>query len=454
MSSYSTSGLRQIERYVNRHKLNAKTVKTALKEVALFDKLQDKSKKKKGYSFEVPFRRLRTTDTFKTFLPWDSNTDYVGDDPASYPSTTYSRKDPTRNAVARMAFMHDNIRINEFEIDAVDDADEFTDYFDELGDEMVDNYKQGIANQLLRGAGDGQEGSSNGTASDMYGLYYQVRHSSFSGNTANDSANSHFGLNRHEFPNLVGRVFDAGQVNTVASDKTISIANCTCTNASTEITFSSTDLSTAAIGWMVTIKNSGGTILYQGYEYRVGYLTASSGQTKIQMTQIFRGTTASTYTVELTPFFRDDREGDADEWHVNKLYKVQSACLQGGRPDFGCLQSSGFYQFMAHLESKQQWWRGQDAQLAQKGYDNFYFGTSVMTIDDHEDAGTVSFYTSKFVQLYWHPKYGAPKIKKNSLRYDTSGRAIGSLVGDMIQVGQVVVLSPQNCGRVEGLPTY
>lgn len=461
MSRYSTAGdLRELERYVNRHKLTPKTVKNSLKEVAFLDKLQTKSKKKKGYTFEVSNRRLRTTDSFKSFLPWADATDFVGDDPnytagvaANFQSYTYTRKDPTRNMVIRMAFFHDEIRINEFEIDAADTVDEFTNLFGELADEMVDNWKQNLASQVLRGQGDGQEGTTNGSASDMYGLYNQVRHSSFSGNTANDTANVHFGLARHEFPHLVGRVFDASQVDTVSSTQLISIANCTCTNGSTQVTFSSTNLSTAAIGWMVRIK-SGSTVIASGYEYRVGFLTASTGQTTLQMTQIFRGTTASTYTVELFPFFRDDMEGDAGTWNVNKLYKVLTSCLTNGKPDYGCVNSSGFYKFMAHLEAKQQWWKGEDAQLKQRGYDNFYFGPCVMTIDEHEDAGTVGFYDSKYTQLYWHRKYGMPKIKRNSLRYDTSGRRIGSLVGDMIQVGQLVVLSPANCGRVTGLPEY
>lgn len=459
MAGYPTTGLAELERYINRQLLTPETIKTALKETAFFDMLNDEAKKKSGYTFEVSTRRLRTTDTAKSFLPWDTGNDYVGDDPATYPATTYSRKDPTRNMQVKMAFLHDNIRMNQFEIDALDTDAMFVDYFSELGGEMGDNFTQFLADQILRGEGDGYEGSTNGTASDMYGLYEQIIAQNMNTLTAYTESvvgsNTHFGLARHVFPHLVGRVFSANHVDAVAATSRITITNCTCTNGSTRVTFAATDFTGVPVdGWMVKISTAAGVVVASGYEYRVGFLTAAAGQTALNMTQIFRGTTAATYTVEIFPFFRDDQEGDAGGWHINKVYKVLASMVDGGKPNWASVNSAGFYQFLGHLESKQRWTRAEDADLATKGFENFKLGTCTVTIDEHEDSGRISFYNSKYTKLFWHSKYGMPKLKKNSLRQDPTGRGINSLIADLIMVGQVVCMSPKNCGALTDLPSY
>lgn len=459
MANHPTTGLGRLERYLNREVLTPETIKTALKETAFFMLMDEKSKKKGGYQFEVSVRKIRSSDTAKTFLPWDDTTDYVGNNAptTAYPTQTYTRKDPTRNMEVKMAFAHDNIRLDKFEIDALETGEEFVNYFDELSEEMSDNFMQFLANQMLRGAGDGREGSTNGTASDMYGLYKQVLPSNMSANTNLDEStlgnNTHFGLGRHLFPHLVGRVFDANHVETVAAPQKITISNCTLTNGFTHIGFSSTDLTGAAIGWMVKITDASNNVT-AGYEYRVGFLTAAPGQTKLQMTQIWRGSTASTYTVELVPFFRDDKEGDAGEWHIRKVYKTMASMVDGGKPNLAAVNSGGFYELQAHVEEHRRHITAVDTDLEDKGYENFKLSTCVVTIDEHEDSGRLSFYNTKYACMYWHKRYGKPKISKGSLRLDPTGRGINKLIGDMIMVGQPVVLSPKNCGALINLPTY
>lgn len=321
MANYTSAGIARVARYLNRQLLETDTVKTAYKEHPFLDDMMKKAKKNvAGFNFEVSTRRLRTTDTFKSFDPWADESDFVGDDPnytnevaANAQANTYTRKDPSRNLEVKMSFTHDEIRVNEIEMAMIDSPGKFVDYWDEQLGEMADNYAEHWANLILTGRGDGRKGTLNGVAAELYGLNYQVQAYQGTGGVINDDpTNTHFGLKRHEFPNLVGNLYDAGQVDVDGASVAVTVTSAQLDPGENLVdSFPAADFTNVRKGWMVEVWNAAQTtLLASGREFRVGAVTSAAGQTSFAMTQVWRQAQVTDAVVILRPPFLDVAEGE------------------------------------------------------------------------------------------------------------------------------------------------
>lgn len=459
MASYTGTPFAELSRFVNRILLEKDIVKTSLQATAWLDQMRKKSETKSGDMFEVAIRN-EGTSTAKTFVPGGGTSDFIGDDPyagaASGTGTaytgvnTYTQKDPTRNMQIRFAFCVDELRISEIVMEMSDSPAKLYEYLSSNLEYVNDNLVQLFAYQIINGAGNGLVGTLPGVSgtvdSDFYGLANQVRYFSGTpnGNSNNASDNLHFNLARHLFPALVGNVLDAGAVDDGAGTSFVTETGVTLTANSTRIQgMSGTPNYSDYLGWEIWYRPTGaGSYAELGRAYVLADAVDGTGTTTAQMSQIFRGTTG-TYDVQFRPSFRSDTQGDANQFHINKLnFGYLKACDGSDMPDFGRCNNRTFYGFLEHLTSLQRWTYAEDASLKSAGYMNFVFNAARMVIDNHEPNGQVTFSNSKYSKLYFQKNFANFQLGKNGLVRSTDGRRVRNLVGDVVIGGQVVDRSP------------
>jgi len=487
----------KLRRFINRILLDRDTLKTSFNATAFLDELYKKSSVKSGLFFESKVRR-ELSDTTKTFSPYDDATDFIGDSPylggasgtgtANTAVNTYTPKDAVRNMEVRWAFANDEIRFSQIYLTMLDSPGKFLDYFMENMDYIEDSMKVFIARQIQYGLGLGGI-PTNANETNFYGLYNQVR--SWAGDRTvttvqNDPANTHFGLLRHENPSFVGNVWPADAVYDPASAGaeirrlvagsivTSNITTLTYTNAGdgTQIDLASgrgtrLDLGAAATlpahnvhDWYADVTINDATSDFNGQTFRFIVGHGLAGERYVGLSSQFVETNAVPIAannvncdVVIFPKFTLAGEGDAGVFTANKVHKayfLDGAVDGSDFPDHIRVSAGRFYSFSQELQQLQRWY-GEDPHLLSKGFHNFYFNAAHVAIDNYEREDVVNGSNTKYCQLKFLKGYNKYSISKSGLRYDTSGRRIDSIVGDVVVGGQVCDRSPNRSFRIEGL---
>jgi hypothetical protein len=481
-ASSSTFNYQKLTRFINRILLEKLTLKTSLRATAFMDKLRQNARVRNGQRFELANRR-ELSGTTKTFSPYDDANDFVGDSPyAGGPGTynatqTYTQKDAVRQMEVRWAFIHDDIRFSNIYLTWQESEGKFMDYFVENMDYISDSLKVFMAEQLLFGAGRG------GGESDFYGLYNQIV--SWSGDRTagggrginDDPSNTHFGLKRHRFPNMVGNIWradivhdpasagaeirylDTSNVVQTAPSSALDFVGATYLNCQTEI--DTGGLLPAAydvheLYVYVTVNDGASSLDGQTFKRIIGVGTA--GNQYLQVAQVINDPTLAAGTginvdIQIRPKYEFADEGEAGVWTVNKVHKAYTHDgVMDGQDfiDFISVNSSRFYSFMTALQQLQRWY-GEDPYLLSEGYHNFMFNAARVVVDNYEDESTTRMSNSKHCSLYFLNGYDKFQLTRQGMRPDTSGRRIDSIVGDVVVGGQVVARSPNRDARMVGV---
>lgn len=485
----------KLTRFVDRILLERETLKTSLRATAFLDGLRDMATVKNGQRFELPVRR-ELSGTTKTFTPYDDLTDFVGDSPyvgaasgtgtANTAVNTYTQKDPIRNMEVRWAFIHDNIRFSNIFLTWQDSERKFLDYFVENIDYVGDSLKVFMANQLLFGTG---TGSGEG---DMYGIYNQV--ASYSGTKGvgltvnNDPSNTHFGLPRHLFPNMVGNIWrsdivhspngngiggtpgtdeiryvDATGAIVIAATAGYDFAASSLSNCGTRITLSAgipAGFDVDDLYADVTINDALNAPTLDGQTFRVIIGAGAATDTIIELSQIINdpasaAATAINVDVQIRPKYNFDIEGEAGTFTVDKVHKAYTSdgALDGNdHIDYISVGANRFYSFLTSLQQLQRWgYHGEDMNLLSKGFPNFTFNAAHVVVDNYELGDNVRLDNTRHCHLYFLDGYDRFRITGQGLHPDTSGRRIDSVVGDVVVGAQVVERSPNRAARITGL---
>ena len=489
-ASETASQYAKITRFVNRLLLDKLTLKTALRSTAYLDSLQKNVVRKNGQRFELPVRRA-LSGTTKMVSIYDNNTDFIGDSPYSTPGTntavnTFTEKDSVRNMEVQWAFMHDNIRFNKVHLQWAASEGKFMDYFVENMDYLKDSLEQFAAGQILDGTGRGTG------QTQMYGRYQQV--ASWSGDRAAnsgqgtnaDTTNTHFGLPRHQFPNMVGNVWRAdavhdangngegdgvdvvrylgssGQVLILASTA-LEFTGAVYQNNETDVDLAGADVLPLTLDcdeFYVWITVDDGTSALDGQTFKRVIGCGGAGAGGFQIAQVIHDTTLAdsadiTVDVVIRPKYNYDVEGEAGQFTVNKMHKAYTHDgAMDGRDyvDMLSINSNRFYSFMIALQQLQRWY-GEDPYLLSEGYHNFMFNAARTTIDNFEDEDAVRGDNTKHTKLYLLRGFDKFQLDEDGMYLDTTGRRIKSIVGDVLWAGQCVGRSPNRDIRVIGFDT-
>jgi len=482
----------KMTRFINRILLEKLTLKTALRATAHLDELRKNAKVRNGQRFELPVRR-RLSGTTKMVSIYDDTSDFVGDSPYATVTpptggginqvrTTYSEKDSVRNMEVQWAFMHDNIRFSRVHLQWAASEGKFMDYFAENMDYIADSLKVFAAQQINFGNGRGNAAANIGNSAEMYGIYNQV--TSWSGNRAansgrgidNDPNNVHFGILRHQFPNMVGNIWRADIVfdpaSTGAEIRYLDAAGVVQTGPVTDLDFTGvtylnchTDIDLGA-GTLPTAYDCDELYVYvmpttgslAGQSFKRIVACGGAGADGFQISQIIEDPTLDdgdpiTVNVAIRPKYEFATEGEAGVWTVNKIHKAYTHDgVMDGQDVINMISvnASRFYSFMVQLQQLQRWY-GEDPYLLSEGYQNFMFNAARVTVDNYERETDVRMSNTKHCQLYMLKGYDKFQLTEDGLYKDTSGRRVDSLVGDVLWGGQLVGRSPNRDARVTGI---
>lgn len=440
--------LSDLSAFVNDYLSEKKMVKTSLEATAFRKALYDGSKSQGGAEWKFPVRNSAGTNTAKMFRPTEA-TDYVGVTPGS---NNYQDVVPVVDATCSWAFLTGNLKYSEVQMQQYSTSEQqLSDYLGDRLEFVLDDMEQLYSNQLISGTGNGYAGtlpSVTGTvAQDMYGLQYQQRYYSgiTNANTNNEATNTHFGLARHLYPELVCNSFDA----TTGYGTTVTQLAKTLTNGNTEIPGLTSAAYAANKGWEIWFRPAGvGSYVRMGREYVVAD-TAAGAATTLQMSQVFRGVTGS-YDIQLVAPYNTTTHGAAGAFNLAKIEKAYARASNGNKrvTHIAC-NSETFVGFLNYLQGLKRWTKTEDSTLSKMGYENFKFNQATVIVDDHEVDGVLRGCNTSYTKL--RRLKGMSDFKKIKIRELPSETGILQYGGAAVVASQVECRSPRSEFVVSGI---
>lgn len=433
------AGLTDIQRYVAAQLARSEMVKTSLSATAFLDKLYKSRKKMGGSDQYVPIRVSGVT-TAKVFTP-DAASDYLGT--ANGALNEYTNVDPIRQAKFMPSHAVAEMKLSGVQLQKYKKAKhQLSDYMNTRIEFTSDNLKQLVAQQVMSGRGNGQDSTlpsvSGSVSTEFYGLRYQQRRYSGTANTVTAGGtvdNLHLGLERHDFPELVGNEYDATAYGTTVSDTV------TLTDGSPTVTdCASTDFS-PYIGWEVWYRTTGSSDAW--VKLSVIGTAVASAQTSFQLANTFRGTTSSNgYDIEIRAPFNTTDHGASGSFSLAKLYKVYNLASDGNeRPDFGLCRTDTFNGFQRYIAEIQRGVLGENKTMAENGWANFMFQGASVIVDNFEQSGTIRFTNSKYCALYALDGMDDLQVNPSSI-VELPQQGIKNYGGSAVFVGQLIDAAP------------
>ena len=458
-----------ISTYIKDQMGHKDTVSTAFERSALLYKIAGKqmkggkgkdaipnAKRLGGPDFTLKFRNEETIASM--FVPGGTG-DFIGaSSPASSSVPTYGYRDPVVSTKAYFSYLKNPIRISKIEMQQAKTRQTLIPFLSEQLDAVEEDACAVLAAQMVSGTGDGQQGAlytiatggvTAGTTGDMYGLIYQTRNYSGStiSTTDNDTNNTHFGLRRSAYPQLVGNVASATSY-TAAASETV-----TLTNGSTVVTIAAagtTDFDARLGDRIFWDENGTGDFLPLGRGFCIAAQAAGAANT-FQMSRQFEGTTGS-YDIEIRPWFNSTNHGATGVMNVNKIIQMIDYVTNGNiRPDIAMCDSATFSVLRQTLQTQERYVTQENATLSSMGYQNIQIAGVTFCPDNYFPTGQIHIFNSDYLVPYLETGFDKLRLMEDELVDSTDGQAVASVVGTCVTSMQVVCLAPNTTAVITNL---